>query len=593
VGAYTVSSAQGVFGNPQDDPLNNDIRIISGMLRAGDYVHAIDFLDRSSSIHGQDPRLMELYKQAFKLGKMYPQLEELIRKLIAQNPRNPILLNDLGEARFLQNDESGADSIWRQALEIGRNDEMAYRYVADTQLRYGLYDSAVEIYLTGRRNLNRSSLFSPELASIYEAQRDYARAIDEYIVQLYEAPDRIGMVSIKIRGLVEDSEDSQEIVKTLNARINDAPGRTELYEILGDLYIKLNQVDKALECFKSIGSKLNDDGQSLIRFAGRAHESRAYGTAISAIDEYFKVSKKKTFADLALLTKARAQLAAGRSEEALGIYRNLASSAVDYRIKDEAGFTSGLIYARHRDDCDSAIAVWNAMLREARDPILSNRARLETAVCKIKESDYGSAGQFLAGVAASNIPDSSVERALFLMGEIGFYSGDFKKAEDIFRQMVRQFPNAAYSNDALMRIDVISLAGGDSANFPRLASFADAMKARMTGQPVRAAEILSDSAFEGSPMAEQALFFSGISFSAGNNSEHAISALQRYIEKYPDGLYTDRAYLEIGDIYGLTPNTYPESRNAYDKILELFPNGPVTEIARQRLRLLTAPDKVG
>lgn len=587
------SGAQGVFNNPQNDQINDGLRIAGSMIRAGEYVRAIDFLDRLSLSHGDDPRIIDLYKQAFRLAKMYPQLEELIRKALVKDPKNPILIGDLGEARFLQNDEAGADTLWRQAVEVGRGNEMAYRYVADTQLRYGLYDSAIGIFLLGRRNLNKASLFSPELAGIYETQRDYAKAIDEYIIQLYEAPERIGFVSTRIRGLVEDSEDSREIIKIINSRLGESTGRTELYEILGDLYIKLGQMDKALDCYKTIGSRLNDDGQSLIRFATRAHDSKAYGTAISAIDEYFRVSKKKSFAEIALLTKARAQLAAGQYEEALRNYRTLSSNSIDFAVKDEAGFTSGLIYAEHWRDCDSAMAVWTAMLQDAKDPVMANRARIEMSVCHIRKNEYGQAEQLLTTVATSPIPDPNIEKAFFLMGEIRFYSGDFKKADEIFRKMVRQYPNSAYSNDALMRIDVISLAGGEEADSGSLAPFAEAMKARLTGNPIQAAEILANPLLAASPIAEQSLFYSGISFAAGNDAARGVDVLRKYIDKYPDGLYTDRAYLEIGDLLRLRPETQGEAMAAYNKILELYPDGPVTEIARQRLRQLTTPGKVG
>jgi TolA-binding protein len=352
-------------------------------------------------------------------------------------------------------------------------------------------------------------------------------------------------------------------------------------------------MDKALDCYKTITVKLDDDGQSLIRFAGRAYDTNAFGTAIIAIDEYFKISKNVAFKDIALLAKARARMAAGHYNEALDDFRKLSSEAGDYRIKDEAGFSSGLIYAQHKGDCDSAMAAWGAMLRTVKDPSLQNRARLEMAVCHIKRDGYSIAESLLTLVAATKIADSSIERAVFLLGEISLFRGDFKRADDIFRQMVRQFPNAAHSNDALTRIDVIMLAGEEESSVEFLADFAAAMKAIMMGRPLAAAAILSDSSLASSPIAEQASFYSGLSFSRGNEYERAIVALRDYIDRFSDGLYTDRAYLEIGDICRLNPDTYADARAAYNRILELFPNGPVTEIARQRLRQLETQGKLG
>jgi len=587
------SSAQGVFGFPDNKQIDSDLRAATNFIRVGDYARAVEFLDQMKATYGEDQRITELYKQAYKMAKMYPQLEELIRGELAKEPKKPILLIELGEVRFLQNDETTADSLWKRGLEIGRSDEMTYRYVADVQMRFGLYGSAVDVYLIGRRNLNKPALFSMELANIYEAQHDYPKAIDEYIALLYSAPDQIGMISTRIRGLAEDSEDSREIVNTIKARLKEAPGRTELNEILGDLYIKLGEMDKAIECYKTVGTSLNDDGQSLIRFATRAYESKAYGVAIGAIDEYFKISKEQRFGDMAILVKAKAQLADGQFNEALANYRTLAANSMDYRIKDEAGLTSGRIFAQELGNCDSAMSAWSAMLLEAVDPVMGNGARLGMALCHIMSDEYANADALLAQIAAAGNADPNFERALFLMGEIRLYSADFKKADEIFRQMVRQFPNADYSNDALMRIDIISLAGDDSTNVSFLVPFARAMKANLAGRHIEAAEILSDSSFAKTPISEQAIFYAGVAFASGNDIARAVNAFRGYIDKFPDGLYTDRAYLEIGDIFGLRPETYPDARAAYNKVLELYPDGPVTEIARQRLRLLAAPGKVG
>jgi tetratricopeptide (TPR) repeat protein len=592
---HFTAIAQITFDPPGPNQLNSDLRAVSSLIRVGEYPRALSFLERMRSSHGDDPRIMDLYKQVCKLAKLYPQLEELVEGELAKDPDNSHLLSDLGEAKFLLNDETGADSVWRMALETGKNDEMTYRLVADTRLRYGMYDAAIETYLLGRRTFRKNSLFSLELANIYEAQRDYERAIDEYIVQLFESPERIEMIFAKIRGLVEDSESPDLIIKTVSDRLEQHPGHPGLYEILGDLYIKQNQMDKALECYKTIGSKQNDDGQSLIRFAGRAYDSKAYAAAIAAIDEYSKVTKNGSFRDLALLTKARAQLAAGMFDEALGSFALLGNSP-DNRVRDETGFSRGLIYAMHKGDCDSAIAVWNSMLGQARDAVWQNKARVEMAICNIKGNQYKKATETLELVATTKNPDPAsgpiVERAIFLLGEIAFYSGDFEKANDKFRFLIRQFPNADYSNDALTRLDILTLAG-DSASLPILSRFAEAMRAQLIGHPLEAAEILTDTSFALSQIAEQALYYSGLAFADGSSTERAMGILNSYIGKYPDGYFTDRAYLVLGDLYCADPATHPDARAAYNKILEMYPGGPVTEIARQKLRELETQGKIG
>ena len=580
-------------GKQDQAQINNDIRTVASLIRVGEYSRAAGFLDRMRDIYGDDPRIDDLYKQVYKQAKLYPELERLIRQQLAGDPRNSLFLTELGEARFLQNDEAQADSLWNQALEVGRGNELAYRFVADAKLRYGLYDEAIGVFLRGRRNFGAASLFSMELAGIYEIQRDYPKAVDEYLIQILENPESVGFISTKIRGLVEDADDPESILETVSNKIRESPGQLGLYEIQGDLHIKLGQMDEALESYKTIGAKQNDDGESLIRFADRAFHSKAYSTAIKAVDEYFKVTKRGLMKDMASLIKARAQLASGLIDEALAGFKRLFSIAMDFRIKNESGFLSGKVYAEYKNDCDSALYYWRILLSDMKDPALMNQARLGMSVCFLKEDAFGSAESLLTIVASGKTIDPSFEEALFLLGDISFYKGEFSAASDRYKQLVRQYPQGNHSNDALMRMDVIATVGDDSSNFGSLAHFAEALKAMTLGDANAAAKTLADSALTNSPIAEQASYFSAISFFQASGGDQAITAFRAYINNYPDGLYIDRAYLGLGDLYARDESTLPDARAAYSRILEAFPEGPVTEVARQRLRMIEKPGRIG
>ena len=595
--ALTASKAAGQLGpepgRAERGQINNDLRTAASLVKAGEYSRAINFLDRMRSNYGDDSRIDDLYKQIYKQAKLYPELENLIRSQLAKDPRNPLLLTELGEAKFLQNDEAQAESLWTQALEAGRDDQLTYRMVAETKLKYGLYDAAIEVYLQGRKNLGSSTLFAMELASIYEILRDYPKAVDEYLLQIADNPGSLGLISTKIRGLIEDADDPQSIVKAVSARIKEAPGRLELYEILGDLYIKLNEMDKALEAYRSIGVRQDDDGQSLVRFADKALQSKAYLTSIRAVDGYLKATKKGTMREMAQVIKAKSLLASGQVNAALQGFSGLSSTAMDYRIRDEAAYSCGLIYADYKNSCDSALFYWRNLLSRMKDPVLTNQTRLGMAVCYLKQDRYDDAESLLVKAASGNAIDSTVERALFLLGDLSLYRGDFKVAGDRYKQLVVRYPQGDYSNDALMRMDVLSSAGSDSGESAPLRRFAEAMKAMTLGRPQVAALVLSDSTLASSPIAEQAAFYCGISYSQAGSKKSAIDALNAYIEKYPDGLYTDRAYLELGDLFAQDTATLWEAKAAYNKILEAFPDGPVSEPARQRLRSIEKLEKIG
>jgi tetratricopeptide (TPR) repeat protein len=573
--------------------IDADLVPVGNLIKMGEIQQAITILDRMLVTYGNDPRLRTYYKLAYKAGKRYPELERIIKADLEQEPQNPYFLTELAEAKFLQNDEPAAESLWNQAIKFGSQDENSYRFVAENMMVYGLYESAIDIYLKARQNLRNPAAFSMELANLYETQKDYNKAIGEYLSQVIQDPSQLGMVTIKIRGYLEDSDNPQRIIDAVSERMKETSNHPELYEILGDLYIKLNKMDKALECFKTISTDQNDDGAALIKFANRAYESKSYVTAINAVDEYFKISKKTASRETASLIRAKSQFAASRIDDAQAGFLQLFVTAADYRIKDEAGLSAGLIYAQHKDDCDSALIIWNSMQSSAKDIVFQGRAWLEMAICDLKKDNYDSAEDLLKQITSTKLPDSSMQKAIFFLGELSFYRENFKDAEEIFKQLIKQYSQGDYSNDALIRMDVISTCGDSDVNKKFLSLFAQAMKAQDLGHPLNAAAILSDSVLAGSPIAEQALFYAASAFANGGNHESALSAFKGYIEKFPEGLYIDRAYLGLGDIYMQEPTTYGSAKAAFDKILEAFPEGPVTEVARQRLLQLNAAGKIG
>jgi tetratricopeptide (TPR) repeat protein len=115
----------------------------------------------------------------------------------------------------------------------------------------------------------------------------------------------------------------------------------------------------------------------------------------------------------------------------------------------------------------------------------------------------------------------------------------------------------------------------------------------MQGRYVEAASILLGTDMAESAIGEQALFLAGNIYAEATMEDKAIDIYKSYIDKYPEGFFADRVYLAMGDIYLGNPQTVDLAREVYGRILEAFQEGPVTELARERLRLLESQDRIG
>lgn len=576
--------------------LNYDLDIVYNLQRLGEFESALKYLDALKSKYGESPPILSLYKNVYLEAKMYIDLEKLIREQLRKSPGDPVLMAELGNARFLQDDPEGADSLWALALGKADKNQGVYVYVATYKLRFGDYEGAIETYLLGRERFGIPDLFSTELANIFESQRNYPAAVNEYLIMLIKTPNKFLSISPKILELVEDSEDADTIIATVRDKIEKHKSSDVLYEILGDIYIKTGEMKLALETYRILGLDNKDDGESLYLFAKRCIDFKAYETAVEAVDEYLSKSEKLKRKDEALLLKASALRFRKLNHQAIVLLQDLFDSAGDLRIKSEAGYLMGGIHAE-MSLCSEAVAIWRNTLKYCHIPVIRANTIYEMAKCQIKLGAYDRAESLLTIAASESRIENINQSALFLLGDLALFRGRYADARNNYLDIVRMHPGSDFANDAIARLSVISEIGIDSSGITAdnsiLDLYADAVEARALGKYDDAAAILLSEQMAGSPIGEQALFYAGVIFTESDEGQKAIGALKSYIERYPEGFYIDRAYLLLGDQYIKYPETFELGKEAYNKILEAFREGPVTELARERLRKLESQDKIG
>lgn len=588
------SSAPGqILNAPLQIQLDRDLDTANSLIKIGDFERALAFLSYMIRTYGENQRIISLYKAVYSGAKMYPELEKLIYGQLAKSPENPMLIAELANVRFLQDDRPAADSLWNLALDRGGMNTSVYMYVANCRLRFGDYDGAVEAYMRGRVNFGDPSLFATRLAGIYESKREYSMAVHEYLVELDQNPRLLNTISTKILGLLEDADNPDVIISAVRNAMEESSRSQSIYQVLGNLYIKTGEMKKALEAYKTLSRGQNDDGASLYRFAEQCYNSRAYATVITAVDEYFRVSRNATLKEPALLMKGKAYRASGLIDEALEMLISLFMNAANPEIRDRSGYLAGTIFAVDKGNCPQAVDTWKNVIRRISSPDIENEIMVEMASCFIKMEKPELAESLVTLVTIDRKPDEKSERALYMLGELAFFKGEYDRAKKIYNKLAIQYPGGDFANNALERLMVINAEYMEDGYSRYLDRFAAGAKARFTGHPLEAARIFSDTAFYVSSIGEQAEFEAAMAYTEAGESRLAIESFKRYVDRYPDGFYVDRACLNLGDLYMENLETLPLARAAYNRILEEFPDGPVTEPARERLKRLEPTGEIG
>ena len=573
--------------------MDRDMEFVSSLLRMGDFERAISYLDQMKGNYGDSPKLDYMYKKAYALAKMYPEWEAMIMQQLGQLPDDGLLLAELGSIKFMQNEISAADSLWELALNLDGGNISVYLYVAGYKLQFGDYDGAVDTYRRGKLVLGSQSAFSYELAGVFESQRKYPEAIYELFLSLEQSPGRINTVKTKIRGFINDNETPDAIIDAVKKGVEMHPGKIDFLEILGDLYLVLGRLDDALETYKKMGKGLNDDGRSLCSFAERCLENRFYTTAIEAIDEYFRISRKQTDAEWALYIKGNAQRAGGFTREAIATLTSLAGTAQNRKIAEQSAYLLGILYSEDLDDCLTAIDVWGNLNGQGVIAEIRDMAVVEMASCYLKLDYFAAAESVLADLTANRGNQIISQKGMFLLADLNFARGELAKAKSIYEMIVKVYPGDYYANNALERLIILQDSGSDGDPDSVLSLFAYGLKSILRGNPLEGAKVFSDSVMAASSLAEHALYFAATLYCDNGERLTAINAFQRYMEEFPEGTYLDRAYFSLGDLYLQDKDTYPLAISAFNTILEKFPEGPVVEKARKKLRQIESTDRIG
>jgi len=582
---------------PRNPEIDRTLKSVQNLIRLGDFEKGIYLLNQLRDKHGNQERILSIYKHLYTEAKMYPELESTIRVQLRTSPKNPIILAELGNALYLRDKFDSADSLWNLAISLSGTNQAVYLFVANYKLRYGDYKGAAEVYRNGRSTLGKPSVFATELAGIYEAQQNYSGAVAEYIGMLDGTPASVARASIRIRGVLDITEDIDEIISTVKDGLKGTGKTVGLYEILGDLYIKIGKMEDAVEAFRNVGKINKDDGESLVKYADRCLHFKIYEPARLAIEEYLESSKNTKRRDSALLIKAKAEIAEGLYDNAILTLDLLIETAKDDRVKDEAGYLFGGIYMNYLKDYQKAIDIWEGVFESIKRLELKRRISVDIGICYIKIENFEKAEEVLLTVAANSKPDIHYNKAMFLLGEIHLIKNDYDKAKKYYVNLITSNPGGDFSNNALERLSVIEAIGiddsGITADNSILDQFAASIKAWLTDDFNLAAELILHNKLTDSPIAEQTYFYINKIHLENGDKTKAEKSLNNYIELYPDGFYVDRAYLMLGDIYLDVDDNTDRAVTAYNKILELFPNGTVVELARDRLRQLKTEEKIG
>lgn len=132
--------------------------------------------------------------------------------LLQANPGNTEIMARIGDVYADRELFAQAAPYWERISQVAPGQPAGYLEAATIYWDYFDFDNALRMLGKGRERLGNQDLYSYEAGAIYENQRDYPRAIDEYLKGALAAPDSSAESRLlqlarrpKLRDLVDQS----------------------------------------------------------------------------------------------------------------------------------------------------------------------------------------------------------------------------------------------------------------------------------------------------------------------------------------------------------------------------------------------------
>jgi len=575
-----------------DQYLVRTLRNISNLISAGQYARAKTMLFSLEKTYGNDKRINNQKKQLYRAEKDFASLKELLLSELASRPNDFALLCQLGEAYFQFDSLTLAKETWEKAFTQVNQNDFGYMLLANYYRSYGFYEEAASVFIRGRNIMKNPSLFTGDLADIYITQRDYIKAVQEYLtsIQTTNDPRMASNISRMILNIYRDSDKPDQILQVVEKAAAKDYERPEYYIILGDIYLNNKSFGQAFESYKKAESLSNAGGLYLGNFIEQCYNNRAYDIAIQAADyslarmDDFNQDESIEFDNVALL-KAKSQAELDNYQMAFATLTEVENKADNNKTQAEAIYTAGEIYADKLNDYTKAAEKFNQVFEIADGLPVSDKARIRLAEFDIKAQKFAEAKSKLDKITPPKSNTDLLERANYLAAESYFFANDYENAKNAYKKVMADYLKGFYVNDCLDRLTLLAESAGDSI----LHDVAKAAWYHFAGYPDSAIVVLREiSHKEDSPVYEYALFYLPLYCAESNDWLAAIEAYERYLTAFPDGVYIDKALYNLAELYYEKTNQPDKADQLLNRLVSEHPYSPLIEKARAYLNKLKA-----
>jgi predicted Zn-dependent protease len=529
------------------------------------------------------------------------EAEKLVKKQINQIPTIQKYYIDLGYVYQLQGEDTKARKQYESRITNITTNSTIVVEVAQSFLIYRLNDYAIKKYLHGRKLSNQPSAYAPEIASIYETDGEYEKAMNEYIGILNENEGMLNFVETRLTNwLIDDEYDSHsEIIRIqLLKAISKSPDNRAYSTLMIWFSMQKKDFPTALKQAKAMDKRYNENGQRILELSNIAADNYDFNTAIDGYNYIISKGESTAFyydAQIMLinikLTQAVVTYPINYSQ-VNSIDKELATY---FQTRPVNNTTFGvyrrwiLLKAIQLNDTETATKMINELLA-------SNNIRAkEKALLKLDlgdilrlEGDVWEATLLYSQVEKDFPNDTIRDVAKLKNAKLSFHMGEFEWAKSQL-DVLRAATSKLIANDAMYFSLLISDNQNeeDSVNIP-LKQFAIADFLIETYHYNEALTLLDSIENQNiyHSLLDDVLYKKAKIAMAQQNYIKADSLYEALVSSYPYDLLADEALYERARLQEIQLKNNLKAMELYQQLLLNYPNSIYTIDARKHFRTL-------
>jgi len=520
----------------------------------------------------------------------YNQLITFLEDALKSQPAKSPLYIDLGEAYFLNDNRDKAFKVWQDHLKNNLDNPGVYRLVAMAMIRQRLYEEAINVYLEALNQLKNQEALHIDIANLYKAQLNYEKASEHYLQYYLTQPKQFAFLQQQLLSLSDKGHDILPVATAIKSFLQNHPEQDNVREILAGLYLKEKDYDQAFLIYRALETE-KSNGSFILKYALEAMANKAYTYAIEGFkhliqnypnsplieQSYFNLGK--SLASLAFTTNNNEE-SLKNMQQAETIFNEIINSNQKSQFALHSYLELADIHFKYYFDLDKTIMNYQNYLK------YNTKGKTRNHVLILLGDAYLTKNQMKLALKSYQLAnhEESMNVATFKTAEVYFYHTDFKKAKDLFSQLLSNLKSDdVLMNNVLARRMLLQTLTEDSIS---LARYAHADLLKFQKKYSEAAKEFDELSLNTNNLCAQAGLNASKLYIQIGNYEQSKTILSRLKNDIPQDKDIDEIIFLLAETEENLKN-FSSALDLYHQLLTQHPNSLLVHKAREKARLLT------